>query len=89
MNPVSYRSFESFGFSRTALLLIFSSLPWMSFAQSTGSLSGKVVDAKTKEPVPFASVFLANTMIGVTAKRMERIACETYRQENTILPFPV
>ncbi|MEO7989110.1 MAG: carboxypeptidase-like regulatory domain-containing protein [Chryseolinea sp.] len=37
-------------------------------AQSTSSLSGTVIDVKTNEPVPFASVFLANTMLGASTK---------------------
>jgi hypothetical protein len=38
------------------------------FAQSTNSLSGIVIDGKTNEPVPFASVFLANTLLGTSTK---------------------
>ena len=68
MNPVRYRVFKFRGFFRIASLLILSLQASIGVAQSTGSLSGKVIDAKSKEPVPFATVFLANTMIGVTAK---------------------
>jgi hypothetical protein len=44
--------FISFIFSSTAI------------AQNTGSISGKVFDASTKSPIPFAVVFLKNTTLG-------------------------
>jgi hypothetical protein len=46
------------------LLLFWMHFSFQSFGQSTFSVSGKIVNAKTKEPVPFASIFLARTMIG-------------------------
>ncbi len=38
-----------------------------SFSQSLASISGKISDAKTKEPLPGAAVYLANTTIGAVA----------------------
>lgn len=44
--------------------IVFSALfSYSTFAQS-GSIKGKVIDAKTLEPLPFANVFLNNTTIG-------------------------
>ncbi len=37
------------------------------FAQHDNMLSGRVIDSKTKQPIPFATVFLANTLIGTRA----------------------
>ena len=39
-------------------------------AQSSGSLSGRVINSKTKEAVPLAAVFLARTLIGTTADEL-------------------
>jgi hypothetical protein len=39
---------------------------WWGGAQAQGRLSGVVQDSVTSEPLPFASVFLANTTLGVT-----------------------
>ncbi|WP_201986864.1 carboxypeptidase-like regulatory domain-containing protein [Hymenobacter rubidus] len=41
-------------------------LLWPAFACAQGSLSGVVQDSVTHEPLAFASVFLANTTLGVT-----------------------
>jgi hypothetical protein len=35
-------------------------------AAQTGSLSGRVVDASTEEPLPFANVFISSTTLGAT-----------------------
>jgi len=49
---------------RTALALLFLLLPGLAFGQ--GRLSGVVQDSVTHQPLAFASVFLANTTLGVT-----------------------
>jgi hypothetical protein len=41
-------------------------LGWASTAQAQGKLSGVALDSATNEPLSFASVFLANTTLGVT-----------------------
>jgi CarboxypepD_reg-like domain len=46
----------------SVLLMIVGPLPVLS--QTSGALTGKIIDAQTKAPIPFASVFLANTMMG-------------------------
>ncbi len=48
-------------------LALFYQLFISGFAQNFSSLSGKVIDAKTKEPLPGAVVYLANTVIGTSA----------------------
>ncbi len=48
------------------IILVWSfSIP-KSVSQNLGSISGKIFDAKTKGPLPGATVYLANTMIGVS-----------------------
>ncbi len=34
------------------------------YAQNTGTFSGRVIDSKDKKPVPFLSIFFANTLMG-------------------------
>lgn len=46
-------------------LLLLCDLPF-AFSQ-TGQLSGRVLDARTREPLPFASVFISNTTIATHA----------------------
>ncbi|RZK14459.1 MAG: hypothetical protein EOO56_24925, partial [Hymenobacter sp.] len=46
------------------LFLVLLLLPGLAGAQA--SLSGTVRDSLTQKPLPFASVFLANTTLGVT-----------------------
>jgi hypothetical protein len=65
---------------RFALLLLWL-LPGLAAAQS--SLSGTVRDSLTQEPLPFASVFLANTTLGVTTTEQgtfvfERVPAGSY-----------
>ena len=49
---------------RLVLIISLCSLPWLARAQ--GKLTGVVQDSATHEPLAFASVFLANTTLGVT-----------------------
>jgi len=67
MNLWSCKTSESIKLPRLGLLLILLFQAGQSPAQSTGSLSGRVTDSKTKEPIPYATAFLANTMIGTEA----------------------
>jgi hypothetical protein len=51
---------------RGLLLVLVALLGWPGFGRAQGSLSGVVRDSATNEPLSFASVFLANTTLGVT-----------------------
>ncbi len=44
------------------------------------TISGKVIDAKTLEPMPFANVFLNNTTIGTTTELNGEFALKNVRQ---------
>lgn len=48
--------------SRNRILLLF--LFFLSLCSQAQTISGKVVDSKTEEPLPFANVFINNTTIG-------------------------
>ena len=50
---------------RVTLLIFFAIISLTVFAQ-TGKISGRVIDARTKEPLPFTNVYINNTTIGVT-----------------------
>ena len=52
-------------FQRTVFSFFLLLLTWQAFAQG-GTISGKVVDAQTKEPLPFCNVFINNTTIATT-----------------------
>lgn len=70
-----------------ALCLIASiiiSLPSFSFAQVT-KVKGRVTDAKTGEPIPFASVFFKNTTIGVSTDLDGYYTMETRKPTDGIL----
>ncbi len=43
-------------------------IPALGFSQNSFSISGQLIDADTKQPVPFATVFLSNSAFGSTAK---------------------
>lgn len=50
-----------------SLILISFFLIQSSFAGTTGKLAGKVVDAKTKEPLPFVNIILVGTNLGAAS----------------------
>ena len=66
---------------RTALAFFFLLLPGLAAAQAT--LTGTVRDSLTQKPLPFASVFLANTTLGATTTeqgtfKFERVPAGSY-----------
>jgi hypothetical protein len=66
---------------RAALAFLLLLLPLLAAAQS--SLSGTVLDSLTQKPLPFASVFLANTTLGATTTEQgtftfERVPAGSY-----------
>ncbi len=50
-----------------AIVIVFFCAPWNTQAQNITSIVGQVVDATTRKPVPYASVFIDRTTFGVTA----------------------
>jgi len=58
MSRMNYRACNIFP------AVVFCFLSSICFAQNTGSFSGQVVDSKDKKPIPFLSVFFANTLMG-------------------------
>ncbi|GAB6283134.1 MAG: hypothetical protein STSR0008_18910 [Ignavibacterium sp.] len=50
-----------------SLILISFVLIQSSFAGTTGKLAGKVVDSKTKEPLPFVNIILVGTNLGAAS----------------------
>jgi hypothetical protein len=54
-----------FSFITLSFLLLFS-LPSIGFAQTT-KISGKIVDAQTREPLPFVNVIIKNSKTGATS----------------------
>ncbi len=64
---------------QTSLLVLVMAMAAVSGnSQSNFSLSGKVIDSKTKEPVPFATIFFASTMLGTTSKEDGSYRIEKY-----------
>lgn len=55
-------------FMRTIWYFIFIVYTITGHSQGTYSLSGRLNDSNTGEPIPFANVFLANTLIGSSSK---------------------
>jgi len=50
----------------TLVIVILITSPVWTQLKSTATISGRIVDAKTKEPLVFVNVFIANTTIGTT-----------------------
>jgi hypothetical protein len=50
-----------------SLILISFALIQISFAGTTGKLAGKVIDANTKEPLPFVNIILVGTNLGAAS----------------------
>jgi hypothetical protein len=72
MSPTIYRVFKlqaypSLAHFKFALVCAFFIANSISFAQQLGSIGGKVIDAKTKESLPGATVYLANTTHGMSS----------------------
>jgi hypothetical protein len=67
MTPGSYNFFNPNTFRRVVIALIFLGGTGMGLAQPA-SLSGRVTDSKTNEPVLFATIFLANTSFGAITR---------------------
>ncbi len=66
MTLVSIASRALLAIRKGLLFVALSSGVYSAFAQ-TGTISGSLVDSKTKEPIPFAHVFLGNTTKGTTS----------------------
>lgn len=58
MNPISKN------FSLTSLIYLLILIPIFAFSQSTGMISGKIVDSSNNEPLVGANVFLEGTSLG-------------------------
>ena len=48
-------------------LLVFLQQPTSTFAQTEVTITGKVIDDLSQEPIPFANVYLKGTTRGVTS----------------------
>lgn len=75
-----------------SILIIFLSMfiPLQLFSQSSNFIYGKVLDSKTKEPLPFASIILQNNNLGVISNLEGdfRIANKTlFHSDSLIISF--
>ncbi|MCB9177847.1 MAG: carboxypeptidase-like regulatory domain-containing protein [Flavobacteriales bacterium] len=68
---------------RSLALLIASALAPLAWAQTT-KVSGLVTDAKTGEPIPFASIAFVDSRIGASTDMDGRYAIETYYATDSI-----
>jgi hypothetical protein len=80
---MNQRNYKAFSVRFFCALLIFS-IEWFQVsAQPKGSIEGIVIDAKTRSPIPFATIFLANSSYGVESSangtfQLEKIAPGKY-----------
>lgn len=58
------------------VLLLFVLIPQLSWGQSAGKISGKVMDAQTGEPLPGANVLIKGTGIGASTDLDGRYSIE-------------
>ncbi|MCD4745137.1 MAG: DUF5686 and carboxypeptidase regulatory-like domain-containing protein [Bacteroidales bacterium] len=65
-------------------ILIISSLPFHLSAQVT-KIMGKVINAETQEPIPFANVFFKGTTIGVITDFEGKYSLETNKASDTLI----
>ena len=69
---------------KSFLLLIFYFSTSATFAQIT-KIMGKVTDAETHEPIPFASVYFAGTTIGVSSDFEGNFSLETKTPSDSLI----
>src|SRR6187551_3818975 len=53
---------------KSLLSIFFCVLYFSGHTQNLTSFSGRIIDADTKDPIPFANVFLANTVVGTSSR---------------------
>ncbi len=69
--------------SRKSTFLFFCCFAIHALSAQTCTIFGKVIDAKTQEPIPFANVFLNNTTLGVASDVEGVFVLKNIRQPST------